>query len=121
MNCLFCSIIEGTIPSKTIYEDNMVKVIMDIHPNSMGHLLIIPKKHIKDATEMDDETFGYMNCIIKKMYDLLNEKLNFDGIRIVQNNGILQDIKHYHIHLIPAYKKVLKEKNIDNIYKILTK
>ncbi len=121
MDCLFCKIIKGEIPSKTLYEDDIVKVFMDINPNSMGHLLIIPKKHIKDLTEMDDETFGYMNSVIKKIYDLLKEKLNFDGLRIVQNNGIIQEVKHYHIHMIPIYKNNLKGKTLDEVFEILKK
>lgn len=121
MDCLFCKIINGDIPSKTLYEDDIVKVFLDINPNSIGHILIIPKRHIKDLTEMDDETFGYMNSIIKKMHNLLKEKLNFDGLRIVQNNGIAQEIKHYHIHMIPCYKSVSEEKTVDDIFEILKK
>ena len=49
-DCLFCKIIEGEIPSKTIYEDEIVKVMMDINPISDGHLLVLPKKHNKDLT-----------------------------------------------------------------------
>ncbi|MBQ3142221.1 MAG: HIT domain-containing protein [Bacilli bacterium] len=121
MDCIFCKIIEGSIPSKTIYEDEIVKVFMDINPNSMGHLLIIPKKHIKDLTEMDDETFGHMNSVIKKMYTLLKEKLNFDGLRVLQNNGIIQEVKHYHIHMVPYYKHISEEKSVDEIFEIITK
>lgn len=121
MDCLFCKIIKGEIPSNTLYEDDIVKVFMDINPVSMGHILIIPKKHIIDLTQMDNETFGYMNEIINKMYNLLKEKLNFDGLRIVQNNGIIQEVKHYHIHMIPFYKTVKEEKTVDEIFEILKK
>ena len=54
MNCLFCSIINGEIPSKTIYEDEIVKVFLDINPNTNGHVLIIPKKHIVTVDELDE-------------------------------------------------------------------
>ena len=121
MDCLFCKIIKGEIPSNTLYEDDKVIVFMDINPVSIGHLLVIPKKHIKDLTEMDNETFGYMNEIINKMYDLLKEKLKFDGLRIVQNNGIIQEVKHYHIHMIPQYKNQSENKTIDEVYEILKK
>ena len=52
MDCLFCKITSGEIPSKTIYENEHVKAIMDINPTSNGHILIIPKKHVTDFTEM---------------------------------------------------------------------
>ena len=53
MDCLFCKIIEGSIPSRTIYEDDLVKVFLDINPNTNGHCLIIPKKHIVTVNELD--------------------------------------------------------------------
>ena len=55
MDCLFCEIVKGNIPSNTIYEDDLVKVFLDINPNTNGHMLIIPKKHITDFTEISDE------------------------------------------------------------------
>lgn len=103
-NCLFCKIINGEIPSKTIYEDNIVKVFMDISPSTNGHLLVVPKKHIVNILDMDNETLTYMiNIIREKLYPLLKEKLNCEGLTIAQNNELGQEIKHFHIHLIPRY------------------
>ena len=104
MDCLFCKIIEGTIPSKTIYEDDLVKVFLDINPNTNGHCLIIPKKHIVTVNEVDSELATHILEIEKKMYDLLKEKLNIKGLTIVQNNELGQEVKHYHVHLIPRYE-----------------
>lgn len=104
-DCLFCKIVKGEIPSYTVYEDDKVKVFLNINPEALGDLLLIPKKHILDLTEMDDETFKYFNNIIKKMDILLKEKLNINGLQLIQNNGICQHIKHYHIHLTPMYSK----------------
>ena len=56
MDCLFCKIIEGSIPSRTLYEDDIVKVIMDVNPNANGHVLVLPKKHITDFEELDGKT-----------------------------------------------------------------
>lgn len=104
MDCLFCKIIEGNIPSKTIYEDEKVKVFLDINPDTNGHCLIIPKKHIVTVNELDDELITHILEVEKKMYKLLTEKLNIEGLTIVQNNDLGQDVKHYHVHLIPRYK-----------------
>jgi len=104
MDCLFCKIIEGSIPSKTIYEDEKVKVFLDINPNTNGHCLIIPKKHIVTVNELDSDLTSHILEVEKKMYKLLNEKLNLDGLTIVQNNEYGQEVKHYHVHLIPRYK-----------------
>ena len=104
MDCLFCKIIEGSIPSKTIYEDELVKVFLDINPNTNGHCLIIPKKHIVTVKEVDSILTTHILEVEKKIYDLLKEKLNIKGLTIVQNNELGQEVKHYHVHLIPRYE-----------------
>lgn len=103
MDCLFCKIIEGTIPSKTIYEDEMLKVFLDIHPNTNGHCLIIPKKHIVTVEEVDDKLASHILMVEKEIYKLLKDKLQIEGLTIVQNNELGQEVKHYHVHLIPRY------------------
>lgn len=120
MDCLFCKIIANNIPSYTIYEDDTVKVLLDINPHSNGHLLIVPRTHFKDIEDIDLETLKHINQISKKMYVLLQERLHFDGLKIVQNNGISQDIKHYHIHMIPVYKST-QTMSVEEVYNILKK
>lgn len=105
MTDIFCKIIKGEIPSYTCYEDEYVKCIMDANPETIGHTLIIPKKHFTDIIEMDNETITHIHetaqMLIKKM-----EKVypNLVGVRTIVNYGVLQVVKHYHLHLVPAYK-----------------
>lgn len=103
LDCLFCKIVAGEIPSNTIYEDDIVKVFLDISPVSTGHCLIVPKKHFKDLEEIDLETLKHINTVAKKMFVVLKEKLHCEGLTLVQNNGLGQEVKHYHLHLIPRY------------------
>lgn len=103
LDCLFCKIVADEIPSNTIYEDDIVKVFLDISPVSTGHCLIVPKKHFKDLEEIDLETLKHINTVAKKMLVVLKEKLHCDGLTLVQNNGLGQEVKHYHLHLIPRY------------------
>ena len=104
-DCLFCKIIDGSIPSYTVYEDDKIKVFLDINPNNDGHLLVIPKEHKANLYEMDDDTLIYMLNIIKeKLKPILSDKLNIDGLTISQNNDYGQEVKHFHIHVIPRYK-----------------
>ena len=117
--CIFCKIINGEIPSKKIYEDNDLIVILDVNPLSNGHMLIIPKKHYTDFTELDNETLIKTNNIAKNMKDLIYKKLNADGIKLVNNFGIEQIVKHYHLHIIPSYEENKSLSDIENIYKIL--
>lgn len=104
MDCLFCKINEESIPSYTIYEDEIVKVFLDINPNTNGHCLVIPKKHIVTIDEVDNELMNHIVMVIKKVHHLLKEKLNIEGLTIVQNNDLGQEVKHLHFHLIPRYK-----------------
>ena len=104
-DCLFCKIIDGSIPSYTVYEDDKIKVFLDINPNNDGHLLVIPKEHKANLYEMDDDTLIYMlNIIREKLKPILSDKLNIDGLTISQNNDYGQEVKHFHIHAIPRYK-----------------
>ena len=104
-DCLFCKIINGDIPSRTIYEDEVVKVFLDIDPSTNGDCLLIPKKHIVTIDEVDDELMIHMLDVIKDVKKLLKEKLDCDGLTISQNNEYGQEIKHFHIHLTPRYLK----------------
>lgn len=103
-DCIFCKIIKGEIPSMTIYEDDVVKVFLDINPTTNGDTLIVPKKHIENMLDLDDKTLSHIHKISKEIYNVLKEKLNIDGLTLVQNNFYGQEIKHYHVHLIPRYK-----------------
>ncbi len=121
-DCLFCKIIDGSIPSYTVYEDDKVKAFLDINPNNDGHLLVIPKEHKANLYEMDDDTLIYMlNIIREKLKPILNDKLNIDGLTISQNNDYGQEVKHFHIHVIPRYKNdkfplVSDCSNVEDVY-----
>ena len=117
---IFCKIIKGEIPSYTIYEDKIVKVFLDVNPSHNGHTLIIPKKHYKDLFEIDEKTLNHINKISKEVSNTLISKLNCDGITLTQNNGIAQEVKHYHLHLIPKYKNEEKI-TIDEVFNLITK
>ena len=120
MDCIFCKIVNGDIPSYTIYENDYVRCFLDINPVANGHTLIIPKKHFLDVNDIDLEYLEEINKASKIIVKLLNEKLNPSGIRLLQNNGNLQEVKHYHLHVIPSYGRNRK-KDVESIYQILTK
>ena len=119
MDCLFCKINNGDIPSYTIYENDYVRCFLDINPIEAGHTLIIPKKHYKDLDDIDLETLNHIMKVAKDIKLRIEERLNPDGIRLLQNNGILQEVKHYHLHLIPAYKET-NDLNVDKVFELLS-
>lgn len=104
-NCIFCKIANGEIPSRTIYEDDDFRVIMDLAPATKGHSLILPKEHYKNVYELADDTAAKVLPLAKKMATLMTEKLGADGFNIVQNNNEVagQTVFHFHVHLIPRY------------------
>ena len=121
MDCIFCKIINGDIPSYTIYENDYVKCFLDINPISKGHTLIVPKNHFTDINDIELDCLSKVNEASKIIVKKINEELKPSGIRLVQNNGCLQDVKHYHLHIIPEYKGKQNKKSVEEIYKMLIK
>ena len=105
-DCIFCKIANGDIPSKTLYEDEDFRVILDLGPATKGHALILPKEHADNLYELPDETASKVFVLAKKLAIKMKEKLNCDGLNIVQNNGEVagQTVFHFHMHIIPRIK-----------------
>lgn len=105
-NCIFCKIANGEIPSKTLYEDEEFRVILNLGPATKGHALILPKSHFKNLYELPEEMAGKVMKLAKKMAAVMTEKLDCDGFNLVQNNNEVagQTVFHFHMHLIPRYE-----------------
>jgi histidine triad (HIT) family protein len=102
MDCLFCKIIAGQIPSKKVYEDDKVFAFEDINPQAPTHVLIVPKQHItglKEAQPEDAEILGYLQLVAAK---LGRERKLEDSYRTVYNvgPGSGQSVFHLHLHLL---------------------
>ena len=104
-SCIFCKIAAGEIPSKTLYEDEEFRVILDLGPATKGHALILPKDHYRDLFELPDEKAAKVMVLAKKMAAQMREKLHCDGFNLMQNNeeAAGQTVFHFHMHLIPRY------------------
>lgn len=119
MDCLFCKINKGDMPSKTIYEDDKVKVIMDIYPEANGHTLLITKKHFDDIDKIDEEYLNQIFNTAKLIKKYIFNALNPSGIKYIINYGSTQLIKHFHLHLIPVYNQVQTKSDVNQIYEII--
>ena len=117
-DCLFCDIINGSVSSYTLYEDDMVKVFLDAYPDSPGHTLIIPKKHFTELEDIEIDYLTHIMEIAKKVKKAMIENLNPDSVILIQNNGEAQFVKHYHLHLIPKYKRKI-ELNREEIFDLM--
>ena len=107
MDCIFCKIISGEIPSKKVYEDESVYAFYDINPMAPVHVLIVPKTHIASINELTPENSAVVAHIYEVAAKLAAEHEEFkDGFRVVTNCGESagQSVFHFHIHLIPRYK-----------------
>ena len=108
MDCIFCKIANGEIPSATIYEDDEFRAILDLGPSRKGHTLILPKKHYADLFDMPDETAKTVLPTAKKIAAALVKATNATGVQLIQNNGESagQTVFHFHLHLIPGYDEL---------------
>lgn len=124
MECIFCKIANGEIPSKTLYEDDTVKVIMDINPVVDGHILVIPKKHYTDFMELDKDVINHILEVAKKLTPVLMDKLSKKSVTLLVNYGDDQSVKHFHLHLLPNFGVVDVRRNTrtaEETFEILTK
>ncbi len=104
--CVFCKLIEGTMPSHKIYETEFTFVILDINPANPGHCLVIPKKHFENIYDADNAYLEDAIITCKIIAARLKEKLGAEGVNIIQNNEKVagQLVEHLYFHVIPRYK-----------------
>ncbi len=102
MDCIFCKIVDGTIPSKKAYEDDKVLAFYDLEPQAPVHILIIPKEHIAAASEITAENSAVVARIFEVAAKLAAENGLGAGFRVVTNSGESagQSVKHLHFHLL---------------------
>lgn len=105
-NCIFCMIAAGEIPSASVYEDDDFKVVFDIAPAVKGHLLILPKAHATNVTELPAETAAKVLPLAAKLGQAQMKGLKADGFNLVVNTNEAagQTVMHFHMHVIPRYK-----------------
>ena len=107
-NCIFCKIIDQEIPSYKIYEDEKVYAFLDISQATKGHTLVVPKKHVTDIFEYDENLAADLFTRIPKIARALEKAFpEMEGLNIINNNKELayQSVFHSHVHLIPRYSK----------------
>ena len=102
MDCLFCKIIEGAIPSKKVYEDEKCYAFHDIAPQAPVHVLVIPKCHISSANGITAENSEYVSHIFEVIPAIAKELGLDNGYRVITNCGddACQSVKHLHFHIL---------------------
>lgn len=104
--CIFCEIANGNIPSYKIYEDEYCLAFLDISQATIGHTLVVPKKHFDDIFSIDSEYAKHIFDIVRMLSIKIKTNLNVSAVNILNNSGKLagQTVKHFHIHIIPRYE-----------------
>ncbi len=101
MDCLFCKIIEGTIPSTKVYEDDVMYAFRDINPQTPVHVLVIPKLHIDSLNGVNAENSEVIRAIFEKIPEIAKAE-GLDSYRLVSNCGpdACQTVHHLHFHIM---------------------
>jgi histidine triad (HIT) family protein len=104
VECLGCNLANKNLPVHVVFEDEYVCCFLDHEPFNEGHIMILPKQHVYDADELDENT---ANSIMKASILLskaIKKLFNPDGITICQNGGVFNELTHYHMHVVPRYR-----------------
>lgn len=106
MDCIFCKIIAGEIPSSKVYEDEYCYAFRDINPQTPVHVLVIPKLHIASANEVNDKNSKYVSAIFEAIPEIAKAEGLSGGYRIISNCGedACQTVKHLHFHIMGGRK-----------------
>ena len=102
--CPFCRIASGEAAASIVYEDKNVLAFMDLSPATVGHTLVVPRKHWENIYEVPEETLTKLIAVVKRVSVAVKKSFDADGITIIQNNGRAagQMVFHLHFHVIPV-------------------
>ncbi len=105
MDCTFCGIVAGLLPSWRVYEDENSVAFLDKGQVTRGHTLVVPRRHAEDIWALSEDEARAVMRTVHRVAHLLREKLPLAGLNITQANGraAWQEVFHYHVHLIPRY------------------
>jgi len=107
-DCVFCKIVDGTFTSSKVFEDNDILAFMDIQPVNVGHVLIIPKKHIEKATDLNESLAGKIFALAGKINKaIMKSEIKSEGVNYFLADGEAagQEVFHVHLHIIPRFRK----------------
>jgi histidine triad (HIT) family protein len=104
-DCVFCSIVAGEVPAEIVLEDEHTVALMDINPWTRGHAIVIPRAHVPNLYEIDDEEFARVGAMARRLSLRMRDALGADGINLLNSTepAAWQTVFHFHMHVIPRY------------------
>jgi len=105
-DCIFCRIVSGELPSTRIDEDERTVAFMDINPATRGHVLVVPREHSADLTEIAEDDLAAVAAMAKRIALRQQQRLGADGVNLLNSCGKVawQTVFHFHVHVIPRYE-----------------
>ncbi|MEE6452796.1 HIT family protein [Gottfriedia acidiceleris] len=104
MNCLGCNLANKEEAVNVVFEDDYVCCILDHNPYNEGHVLILPKKHLRYFDELDEITATSLIKASSIISKAIKKLFNPDGITVCQNGGAFDELTHFHMHIVPRYE-----------------
>lgn len=104
MECLGCDLANKRKPVYTVFENEHVCCFLDHNPYNEGHLLIVPKKHVRFIDELDERTANAIMQAAMLLSGVIRKLFNPDGITVCQNGGSFDELTHFHMYLVPRYE-----------------
>ena len=103
MDCIFCKITRGEIPSSKVYEDEHAFAFLDIKPVAKHHTLVVPKKHYANILDIPADELAHVMAAVKNIVDMYREKFGMTDVKLLHNAGAAagQEVFHFHFHIIP--------------------
>lgn len=105
MNCIFCRIIKGELPARVVKETEEAIAFLDIDPIQKGHVLVLPKRHVPDLTDMTIEENMVVMSLCQNVMKSIRECYPAESVTIMQNNGACMEVPHVHFHIIPRFSE----------------
>jgi histidine triad (HIT) family protein len=105
-NCIFCSILAGDMPGEVVQEDEHTVAFMDIAPWTRGHAVVVPRRHVANLYEIEDDELARVNAAGRRLALKMRDKLGADGVNLLNSTGSAawQTVFHFHLHVIPRYE-----------------
>ncbi len=104
MNCIFCDIVHGSVPSHVVYQDDSSMAFLDSRPLFPGHVLLIPREHLDTLTDVPQLLIGPLFQTAQHLSRAVETAMHAEGTFVAINNRVSQSVPHLHIHVVPRRK-----------------
>jgi histidine triad (HIT) family protein len=99
--CTFCAIVDGDLPAHVVLGDGTVHAFLDTRPLFAGHVLVVPRHHVEQLTDLDPELVGPLFARVQRLAVAVRDACGAEGTFVAMNNKVSQSVPHLHVHVVP--------------------